>query len=174
MNLLPAGDDQRYRKMCTAEIDRACEMFLCLQGLVSVKTAEPKTSVFDCCELVRSIAVEHGLTDLLPPAALGASGAENGMVTGNLERARQAFASLMTILARVRGTGGAIEASCRHTDQLLVFSFTTGNGAGQRLSSANRLHLSLARANIVNQNGRFYSQADPLAIRVGLPLAQLS
>ena len=171
MNLFPGGDGERYRQMCATEIDRACEMFSCLQGLVSVKTAETKMRTFDCRKLVESLVVEHGLNDRLPSVSPGAKGLEPGMVKGDLERARQAFASLLTVLARVCGTAGMMEASCRQTDQSLVFSFKAEDVSRQRLNSGNRLHLSLARANIVSQGGRFRWQPDPLEIRVALPLA---
>lgn len=172
MNLLPPGDGERYRRMCATEVDRACEMFACLQGLVSVKMAQLNMSTFDCRELVSSLVVEHGLGDQMPPSCFGAPGVAYGIVKGDLERVRLAFASLLTVLARVRGTDGTLEGSCRLTDEALVFSFKADDASRQRLNSGNRLHLSLARANIVSQDGQFHWQADPFEIRVALRLAR--
>jgi hypothetical protein len=172
MNMLPAEEGKRYRQMCAAEIERACEMFGCLQGLVSASTSEPKPGSFDCRELVRTLAAERGLTERFPKGFFDEAGSRSlAAVKGDPARTRQAFTSLLTVLARVCGSAGPIEASCERGDDLLVFRFKAGDDAGQRLNSANRLHLSLARANIVSQGGGWQVKPDTLAIWVALPLA---
>lgn len=172
MNLLPAGDGERYREMCATEIERACEMFACLQTLVSLKSTEAKMSSFDCRKLMLSMIAEYGLSDRLSESFLAATGPASDLVKGDLERTRQAFASLLTVLARICGTTGTMEASCWTTDASLVFRFKTGDGRKQNLNSGNRLHLSLVRASMLSQNGYYHSHADAFAISVALPLAQ--
>lgn len=172
LNLVDGGDDRRYREMCSTEIERACEMFACLQGLVSAATSKPKMSTFDLPELVRSLATEHGLADRFQAEhAAKWNRSEKGMVKGDAERARMAFASLFTVLIRFCGNARQMEASCCRQDDFLVCRFAPGVGNAQKLNASNRLHLSLTRANVVSQQGRFHSQADPFAVWIAMPLA---
>lgn len=173
MNHISGQDAERYRRICATETERACEMFACLQGLIAIKTGEPKIRAFDCLNLVRTLISEQGWTGRFRPGFLAAREDDGRMfVEGDLERTRGAFASLLTVLVSICEGSEAIQASSTASGNHLVFNFSTTPMASRSLNSMNRLRLSLARASILNQRGQYNSQLDQLEIRVALPLAQ--
>lgn len=166
-----AIDRERYLETAAVQIGRTCALFLSVQDLVSARLVAPSCMRLDLRELTAPL-IEH---QRLSFEALGIGiavrrGASWLPVWGDAERTEQAVTAALRTAAQVSSRGDVIELIAAPECGFMQLTLLNTRSHGERVSSSDRLELSLAEVNILSQRGRYAFADDPFRVSLAWPL----
>jgi hypothetical protein len=165
-----AIDRGHYHDMSTRQVERMCELMSRMQHLLIARQFEPvcsKTELWDLLapilEAQESVARELGVSIKVarPHQAIA--------LFVDAERTEQALQFALEVAASVSSPGEVIHFSVVPRDGFAEVILQNGNCHGKRLSSFDRLSLSVVEENIRSQQGRYEFAEDPFRILLALP-----
>jgi hypothetical protein len=175
---LPEGgaiDHRRYLDISARQMERTCHLFACLQDLVLARLNEAQRERFDLWELLGPMIEDRRVQ--LQTAGIGMIVARQDRpdtVVGDAERTGQAVAEVLNMAASVSSRGDVIELHASRTHGFCELRVQNTRGHGKRISSPDRLSLSLAAINIVSQQGKYHLGEDPFCVSLALPMEDIS
>jgi hypothetical protein len=172
---LTAGHRDRYTQISVQQVERACELFDCLQDLLIANQVAPICYPFELSHLFDAIT-EHRRTKVDGLGVKLKFVAPEGMqpIFGDFSRTLQALLAALKIADAVSSPGDsvALQAAAREGQMEL----TVSNRLAHRrtLNSSERLRLALAEANVRSQRGSFEFAEDPFRVMIALPMQDVS
>lgn len=176
MEMIPVSEKtarRRYLDVGEKQMDRASRLFLSLQCLVASELEPANCSHFDLGELLgpmiegRKPALrELGIAIAAPKPELPQP------VFADAERTQQAIAALLETAISNSSPGDRIELRTSQADGFVEFTVTGAGSEARRMSSTDRLNLSLAKGNILSQHGAFEFREDPFGVSFRLPVGE--
>lgn len=168
------GDCTRYMNLSTVQIERTCRLFSSVQGLLASRLAEADLEPIDIVSLLTRTIEER--SDSI--AALGIEVTADlptapAMAFGDLQRTEQALAAAFETMVSVSSAGDVIQVDSSVSDGFFECALQTTSKQDNSLKSPDRLHLSLAKANMLSQQGRYEFTQEPLRISLALPVHAL-
>jgi len=165
---------RRYLHISSQQVERACDLFDCLQDLVIANQVEAARAPFELGELLEAIAEDR-------KTRLEASGVklkvvatgERQWMVGDFARTRQALLAAVRIAIAVSSPGDSVELLATSCNGLVEISVSNRLAHRRTLNSSEHLSLALAEANIRSQQGEFRSAEDPFRMSFALPLQDL-
>jgi len=173
---LPEGgavDHGRYVGISARQIERTCNLFSSLQDLVTANLREAQQERFDLWELLGPMIEDRRA--LLQASGIGLVVARRDPsepIVGDAERTEQAIAEVLTLAASLSSRGDVIELHASRGGGFCELTLQNTRGHGKRISSSDRLSLSLACANIVSQQGKYELAEDPFCVSLALPVQE--
>jgi hypothetical protein len=173
---LPEGgavDHRRYVGISARQIERTCNLFSCLQDLVTASLREAQQVKFDLWELLGPMIEDRRV--LLQASGIGLVVARQDPsepIVGDAERTEQTIAEVLTLAASLSSRGDVIELHGSRRGGFCELTLQNTRGHGKRISSSDRLSLSLACANIVSQQGKYQLAEDPFCVSLALPVQE--
>lgn len=165
------GDCARYVELSARQIDRTCKLFASVQGLVASSTAPAEPEPIDIESLLARMVTNRSHT--LDEVGIGlAAAAMKSPATafGDPQRTEQALSAAFETAVSVSSAGDVVKVDSSVSDGFLEFSFESTSKRDNNLKSSDRLNLSLAKANILSQQGRYEFTAEPFRISLALPV----
>ena len=163
-------DQQRYLELATRQIDRTCATFVTLQNLVALKLEPANPGAIDLRALLtrmiedrRAAFRENGIEITATAPELLPS------VLADADRTEQALAAVLDTAAAVCLHGDSLAIRTSQTDELVVVQVAGERGPHGDMSAARRLSLSLAKASVLSQCGRYRMVEEPFCITFALP-----
>jgi len=166
-----AASHQRYAEISIQQIERACDLFECLQDLVIANQIDAECAPIDLSSLLAQAAHEQGPVMQTLGIQLRVT-VPSGPLTaiGDAARTLQAIAAGLKIAASVSCSGDVVELLAAVRDGRVELTVQSGQLHGRLLNSSERLSLSLAQTNILSQSGEYECTEDPFCLRLTLPL----
>jgi hypothetical protein len=172
---LAADHRERYTQISVQQVERACELFDCLQDLLIANQVEPICYPFEVSQLFDAVAEDRR-------KKLDASGvklkvvAPEGMqpIFGDFSRTLQALLAALKIAIAVSSPGDRVELLAAPRDGRIELTVSNRLAHRRTLNSSERLSLALAEANVRSQRGSFESAEDPFRVSFALPLQGVS
>ncbi|MGA7342242.1 MAG: hypothetical protein WBE72_06375 [Terracidiphilus sp.] len=169
------ADRRNYLELSVRQIDHTCSLFASIQNLVASRLEPAERAPIDLRELLAKAIEVHS-------PALRGSGIEMvaakpeslQTVLGDRQRTEQTVSALFEAAVSASSAGDVIAMSATRRDGFLEFTIRSTGKQGISMKSANRLNLSLAKANIEIQQGWYDFAADPFRISFGLPVYELA
>jgi hypothetical protein len=161
---------RRYLELSCQQVERACGLFECLQGMVIAHQIGADQATFELCELLASViederavllALSVELKVLVPCGPL--------FVFGDMARTVQAVFASLKATGAVSGAGDVVEVSVAGQQNRVELTIQNRRIHGRSLKSSERLGLTLAEANIRSQRGGFDFREDPFRVVLTLP-----
>jgi hypothetical protein len=165
---------ERYLNLSAEHLDRTCSLFSSLQSLMAARLLEARRVCLDFWQVVAPVLRDCDVT--LRPAGIGLAVVADSSVQrfcGDAERTEQAFAAILRVTAALASRGDVLEISAEQSGGFVTVTVQNAREHGKRIDSSQRLSLSLARANILSQQGRFQLVEDPMRAIIALPLDDL-
>jgi signal transduction histidine kinase len=166
------SDIGRYVELSTEHIKRACELFDTIQSLALTHLEPARREALDLCSLVAKVLEgkdpalrDHGVEII---AAIPDS---PQLVACDTERTEQAVSAVIDAAVSVSGPGDAAQLHVFEADGFVEVRVMSACREKPRPNAATRLNLSLARADILSQQGRYYFIDDPFFVSLALPLS---
>lgn len=167
-------DQRRYLDMSAEQVKRTCDLFSCLQDLVSARMIDAERATVDPWELMAPIIEDKR-------SVLQATGVEIAVarpgpwepVFGDAERTKQALSAVLTVAGAFSSRGDVIELLAFHRNGFFELTVHNRRRHGKQMNSSDRLSLSVAEANVLSQYGRFHCAEDPFCVAVALPVQDL-
>ncbi len=166
-------DHRRYLDISAKQVERTCDLFSCLQDLVAAKLNEAQVVRFDLWELLSPMIETRRA--LLQASGIGIVVARHDpqeLVVGDAERTEQAVAEVLKMAESVSSRGDVIELHSSRAHGFCELTLQNTRGHGKRISSTDRLGLSLAAMNIISQHGKYHFEEDPFCVSVALPVQE--
>jgi hypothetical protein len=168
----PEAGRRRYLDLSAEQVQRACDLFECLQDLVIANQAEAIRAPFAISKLIAAATDD-------PTIGLDGSNVRiNVLATGDLPpvlgdyaRTLQALAATLKIAISLSAAGDSVEVLPMPSGGFLRLAVSNVRALGRTLNSSERLSLALAEANIRSQRGRFKLAEDPFCVSMELPFA---
>jgi len=164
-------DQGRYVAEFCAQAERACELFTSVQNLVATTLTEAGRARFDLWELLAPVIDDQRV--LLESSGVGLAVANQAQwvpICGDAQRTARALAAVMKMAGAVASRGDVIELHASRDPGFLQLCFQNTRRHGKKMSSTDRLTLSLAAASITSQNGTYAFAEDPFCFSLALPL----
>jgi len=168
-----AIDQRRYLDISTKQVERTCNLFSCLQDLVAAKLNEAQAVRFDLWEVLSPMIEDRRAS--LQASGIGIVVARHEPeepVVGDVERTEQAVAEVLKMAESLSSRGDVIELHASRAHGFCELTLQNTRGHGKRMSSPDRLGLSLAAMNIVSQRGRYRFEEDPFCVSLALPVQE--
>lgn len=166
------GVDQRhYIETWCAQVERACTLFGSVQDLMATQLTAADRVRFDMWELLAPMIDDQRA--LLHSTGVGIAVSNTAPwvpVWGDAARTAHALGAVLKMAATLASRGDVIELHgwCDAGSMQLRFQNTRRHG--RKMSSSDRLSLSLAAANITSQHGTYDVAEDPFCFCLALPV----
>jgi hypothetical protein len=167
------GDCARYMELSARQIDRTGRLFASVQGLVASSTAPAELEPIDMESLVARMVA--GRSHSLNQAGIGLAAPALKLPAaafGDPQRTEQALSAAFETAVSVSSAGDVVKVDSSVSDGFFEFSFETTAKQDNNLKSSDRLNLSVAKANILSQQGRYEFTLEPFRISLALPVHQ--
>jgi signal transduction histidine kinase len=166
-----ASDSQRYFQMSYTQVERLCGLMTSMRSLLDSAQCDAVAVPTQLCDLLDSIP-DHEESNPYPLfLQIREAEADCGIqVLADLDRTVEAVHAVLRALSGHFLTGGRIELAVDIRDGFAVFTMCPVDAEINRLSSIDRLHLSLAEASIRSQEGLFEYLENPFRISLKLPI----
>jgi signal transduction histidine kinase len=159
---LSQHDNGRYLNVAAQQMERTAKIFSSLQHLVSARLDPARCGEMDLCELVQPI-----VADWKP--SLDAFGIELAcdvpelplMAIGDPQRAEQTITAVLEAAASNSARGDRIDLKLNASESAIECTVESTRRSAQRVNSAGRLSLALARWCMASQQGEFEFREDP-------------
>jgi hypothetical protein len=167
-------EQARYLEMSSAQIDRMCELMSSLQSLLEASQYQADCVTVSIWELIEPILEEIGpvleQSGVRIVADKPAKPQEPMFAIADPARTESAFRAALKTVASVASRGDVVQVYILPRNGFVDATIQIANRHGKNLSSAHRLSLALAQANIRSQQGVYECIEDPLCISLKLPL----
>ena len=170
----PSNDpikQKRYLALSGQQIERACNLFDLLQGLVIASQMEADRAPIDFAALLAALGKD--LQAVLRVSGIGLRvAAPSGLPTvmGDAARTQQALSVALKFAASVSVAGDVVELVASIHPGYIELIVRGDRVHGRSLDSSEQLSLSLAQANILSQQGKCELTEDPFCLRMALPV----
>jgi len=164
---------ERYLSMSMRQIERTCQLFSSVQGLLAAKMVPAERETIDIGSVLRQVINDHSqAVEARGIDLIAASFKSSGMVFGDRRRTELAIAAAFETAVSVSSAGDVIKVDASPSDGLLEISFESTGGLDNIVTSLDRLNVSLARTNILSQQGQYQFTQEPFRISLALPACQ--
>jgi hypothetical protein len=164
---------RRYLDVAEQQMNRTSRLFSALQNLVASETEPAHCTRFDLWELLAPMIEDRkpALREL--GIAIAASKPDSPrQVFADAARTQQAICAVLEIAVSNSTPGDRIELKTSQSGGFVEFTVTGADNEARRMSSTDRLNLSLAKLNIVSQQGAFDFCEEPFRITLTLPVRE--
>lgn len=164
---------QRNVEISARQIDRACSLFASLQNLVAAKMEAANSATMDLQVLLSR--VREGLTTAYEEQGVSIMVSPEGTVpevVGDAQRTELAIAALLEAALSVSGRGEKVEIGVSESGGFCEISTLAAPSSRGRLNSGELLHLAVAKANMLSQEGRYTFADEPLRVKISLPVSK--
>lgn len=171
MPRMQAVDQRHYIETWCAQVERACTLFGSVQDLVATRVIEADRARFDVWELLAPMIDDQRAQ--LHSSGVGfavANTVEWAPVLGDAQRTVHALVAVLRMAGATAARGDVIELHTSCDPGFMQLKFQNSRRHGKRMSSSDRLSLSLAVANITSQHGTYDFREDPFCFSLALPL----
>lgn len=161
----------RYLSVAEQQMGRTSRLFSSLQYLLASELEPAHCTRFDLWELLAPIIEDRtpALREL--GIAIAASKPDSPLpVFADAERTQQAISALLETATANSSPGDRIELKTTQSGGSVEFSVTGADNEARRMSSTDRLNLSLAKRNILSQHGAYDFCEDPFRASFTLPV----
>jgi len=165
------ADCARYMNLSAAQIERACRLFSSLQGLMASRLTEAEPEAIDMTKLLARVIEER--SHALDGRGVGLAADQMTMrttVVGDLQRTEQALSAALETAVSVSSAGDVVKVDSSISDGFLECTFESTSRQDNSLKSSDRLNLSLTKANMLSQRGRYEFTQEPFRISLALPV----
>lgn len=173
---MEAGTDgRRYVDLSVQQMDRTCRLFASIQGLLASKMEPPIRAEADLRWMLSNIIDERaGTLERLGIGIAVRIPDSIRKVICDPRRTEQAFSAVLDAGAAICRRGDVIELKAFHSEEFYEFTVQRAGRHGNRIDSSSRLYLSLAKENILSQEGMYQFTGDPFCVAFCLPVAKSS
>jgi signal transduction histidine kinase len=163
-------DHQRYMDLLTTHMRHTCDLFASVQNLLALELEKAKPVQLDFRELLGPVLEECGgafesqgisLAETIPDGS--------HPMFCDASRTEQAMTALLEAAASVCEPGDAVGLAVSQAEGLRTVTVRSARKHGKQMHSSARLNLSLARANILSQQGQYHFADDPFCVSFALP-----
>jgi hypothetical protein len=161
----------RYLEMSAQQVERLCDLMSCLQGLLEAAQFDADCAVLGIWDLIDPVLEDlEPLFDRCGVRISTAKGDHHLRAIGDSGRAETALRTALQTIASLSSRGDLIEFDVLPRDGFVEMIVQNRNLDGDTLGSADRLRLSLVKANIHSQQGIYECLESPFRISLKLPL----
>jgi len=167
------SDIERYVELSTEHIKRACELFETIQGLMMSQIEPPRKKSIDLSSLVAKLVEEKNLALQERGMEIAAALPDSShWVAGDEERTQEAVSAALDAAVSVSAPGDVAQLHVFEADGFVEVRVLSACREKPRPNAAARLNLSLVKADILSQQGRYYFIDDPFFVSLALPLSK--
>lgn len=160
----------RFLDMSVRQIDRTCGLFASVQDLVSLGIEAAQQIPVDLRTLLLQAVEEQRFAYQNAGVALVATIADAlPHVYGDAARTEKAIAGVLATALSATSPRAEVEITAKLSGDFIEVR-VTGSQPGRSLNSSARLHLAVARANILTQRGGYQFEEAPLRVTLTLPI----
>jgi len=171
MPRMQAIDQRHYIETWCAQVERACALFGCVQDLVATRLIEADQRRFDLWELLAPMIDDQRAEFHSSGVGIAvANTVEWAPVLGDAGRTAHALAAVLQMAGATASRGDVIELHASCDPGFMQLRFQNTRSHGRKMSSSDRLSLSLAAANITSQQGTYDFAEDPFCFSLALPV----
>jgi hypothetical protein len=166
------ASSQRYFDLSAEHIQRACEQFAAIQGLIRTKLVPARSETVDFGALISRVVEERNIA--LQGRGIGIAAAiptSLNQVEGEAARMEEAVSAALDAAVLVSSHGDVVQLQVSETDGFIEIGVQFERREKTPLPAAVRLMLALAKADILSQQGRYYFVDDPFSVSLALPLS---
>lgn len=167
------ADCSRYMELSSRQIERTCQLFASVQNLLATRTALAEPEPIDCERLLSRIVEdrfrsldERGIQLVTTVPALPC------LAFGDHHRTEQALSAAFETAVSVSSPGDVVKVDASAFDGFIEITVQCSRKLDNDLKSSDRLNLSLAKANVLGQQGRYSFTTEPFRILLALPAHQ--
>jgi len=163
----------RYVDMSARQMERTCQIFASVQGLLATRLVPAACEPLDLPLLFARIAQDHAskLAERGIRLEQSARPLPEPVVADRL-RTEQAIAAALQTAISASSSGDVIQMDTSQSDESFEVRLQSTCRTENSLNSFDRLHLSLARANMLSQHGGYRFTPEPFCIALMLPARQ--
>jgi light-regulated signal transduction histidine kinase (bacteriophytochrome) len=166
-----SAESDRYIDMSGRQIDRACQIFASIQALLAAHIVPASCQPVEIEDLLLHIVADR--SQRLDEKGIGlAASSAIGAVFADRNRIEQAIVAAITAAASVAAAGEVIQIDTSRCEEQIEFIIQCTGKLENSLSSSERLNLSVARASVLSQQGRYRFTQEPFRISFALPALQ--
>jgi hypothetical protein len=168
---LQGADQQKYIQTWCEQVERACLLFSEVQDMVAARLVAADRVRFDLWELLNPMIDQQ--RTLLHNSGVGiavTNTAQRLPLCGDAERTANALQAVLRMASVTAARGDVIELHTSSDPVFLQLRFQNSRRHGRKMSSSDKLSLSLAVANITSQHGTYDFAEDPFCFSFSLPL----
>jgi signal transduction histidine kinase len=172
-----ANDPETPRHRCldisVRQIERTCSLFASVQDLVSSRAEAASSAavdvnalltqaIDDCAPAYRELGVEviapH--QDSIP------------QVFGDSHRTERALSASLEAALSISSEGDTVEISVLWPNDFVEVVVANAPRHRRNLNASERLHLSVAKANVLSQHGKYEFAEEPFRVTLALPISK--
>jgi signal transduction histidine kinase len=164
---------RRYLDIAEQQMNRTSRLFTSLQNLVASELEPAHCTRFDLWELLAPMIEDRkpALREL--GIAIAASKPDSAQpVFADAARTQQAICAILEIATSNSSPGDRIELKTSQSGGFVEFTVTGADSETRRMSSTDRLNLSVAKQSIVGQQGAFDFCEEPFRVSFTLPVSE--
>jgi hypothetical protein len=176
MEMIPVSEKtarRRYLDVAEQQMDRTSRLFASLQSLVASELEPANCTHFDLWELLAPMIEDRKHASRALGIGIAASKPDQMQpIFADAERTQQAICALLDIAMSNSSPGDRIELRTSQSQGFVEIIVTGADNEARRMSSTDRLNLSVAKRNILNQHGAFDFCEDPFRVSFTLPAGE--
>jgi hypothetical protein len=166
---IPEAARQRYLNLSSEQVQRACDLFECLQDLVIANQVDAIRAPFAISKLIAAATDDPKIESAVKLQVVAPGDLPS--ILGDYARILQALAAALKVAASLSSAGDTVELRATPGGGFLHLAVSNAHAHRTTLNSSQRLALALAEANVRSQRGRFKFAEDPFCVSIELPLA---
>jgi hypothetical protein len=166
------GNWERYHELSAENINRACEQFAAIQGLVRTRLQPARSETVDCAAIISRLVEEKNIA--LEGRGIGIAAAIPGSlqaVAGDSARVEEAISATIDAAISISASGDVVQLQVLEAEQFVETRVQTTRLEKVTLPAAVRLELSLAKADILSQQGHYSFASEPFSVSLALPIS---
>lgn len=164
---------KRYVDMSVKQVERTCQFFSSVQELLSARMTTAEQEAIDIRSLLSQAIEERSQTlDELGIRLVVALPEYPCTVSADRQRTEKAISAAFEAAVSASRSGDVIKVDAFSSGEFLELSFESTGKLDNSLKSFDRLKLSVARANILSQQGVYQFTQEPFCILLALPARQ--
>jgi light-regulated signal transduction histidine kinase (bacteriophytochrome) len=169
----PGVPRHRCLDISARQIERVCDLFASLQDLVASRLEPASSAPMDLQALVtrmmedraaafreRGIKIVAMRRDPLP------------LVLGDAQRAELAIAAVLEVALSASAQADEIEIQTRREGNFVELIVAHRQDRGRNLNAGELVNLSVAKANILSQQGKYLGSTEPFRVSLALPICE--
>jgi hypothetical protein len=176
LGLLSVSDEteaarKRYLDLSLTQINRTCSMFVSMQNLVASRLEPVIGGSIDLARLLFRIIEDR--TPALKQCGIEIAVKNPGplaLAFGDPYRTEQAISTVLDTVSSLFPQGTGIEARLVQSEDFIELAIGGTPQSPQKIKSAERLNLSLVKASILSQRGRYHLTEVPFCVVLALPV----
>lgn len=172
--ILRGGADpniNRYLEMSNQQVERLCDILFGLQSLIDVVQFDAANAELNLREMMNALLDSYESKFKEFGVKVIASKYDSQVhAFGDPARTKQAILAVFDAVLAISSHGDVVEVEVMPRDSFVNISFNSKSNYSKSLGSGERLQLSLAKANILSQQGRYQCVESPFCVSMCLPM----